>query len=203
MNTNQTVPFLKGHEVYLRGLTEEDLEGPMRHWSNDREVTRFMYRGHRPSTPERRRQEHQKRLDPSNDDVELAVIESETDRHIGITGLHSFNWLARSAEFRILIGEKETWGQGYGTEACQLMVIYGFEIFNLHKVWLGVNEANKAAVRSYEKAGFVEEGTLRDEVYRNSQYYDAIRMSMLRDEYEQQRETWAIADLIDKQFPRQ
>ena len=56
-------------------------------------------------------------------------------------------------------------------------------------------------MRCYEKAGFVHEGELRDEVYRNSRYYNAIRMSVLRSEYDQVKSSWGIADKISAQFP--
>jgi RimJ/RimL family protein N-acetyltransferase len=134
-------------------------------------------------------------------DVELAIVDQETDKHIGITGIHSISWIARSGEFRVLIGEKEYWGKGYGTETTQLMVAYGFEILNLHKVWLGVNSDHVGAIRTYERAGFAREGELRDEIYRNSRYYNAVRMSILRDEYQQLKLQWSIADKIREQFP--
>ena len=63
------------------------------------------------------------------------------------------------------------------------MIDYGFDKLNLNKIWLGVNSENKAAVKSYKAAGFVEEGVLRQEIYRNGRYYDATRMSILREEF--------------------
>ena len=104
--------------------------------------------------------------------------------------------------FRVLIGEKDFWNGGYGTEVTQLMVAYGFEVLNMHKVWLGVTSDNVGAVRCYDKVGFVKEGVLRAETYRNSRYYDAVRMSILRHEYDQLRDKWAIADKLQTQFPR-
>jgi RimJ/RimL family protein N-acetyltransferase len=143
--------------------------------------------------------EYEKTL-KSTTDVELAIIDKRTDAHIGITGIHSINWIARSGEFRILIGEKEYWGKGYGTETTQLMVAYGFEILNLRKVWLGINSEHAAGIRAYEKAGFVREGDLRDEIYRNSRYYNVVRMSILKNEYNRLKLTWNIAEEIQKQF---
>jgi RimJ/RimL family protein N-acetyltransferase len=82
-----------------------------------------------------------------------------------------------------MIGEKEFWGKGYGTEINNLVLDYGFRKLNLHKIYLGVNADNKGAVKSYKKSGFKYEGTKRDEIYRNGRYYDAIMMSILRNEY--------------------
>ncbi len=198
---SDTIPFLEGHLTLLRGLTEADLDGAMSQWSNDREVTRTLYRGAFPET--RATAAAAMAAVASNPrEVELAIEDKASGRHIGIAGLHSMNTIAHSAEFRILIGEKDFWGGGYGTEVTQLMVVYGFEVLNMHKIWLGVTADNLGAVRCYDKVGFVREGVLRHETYRNSRYYDAIRMSILRDEYDSLRDQWAISDKIQAQFPR-
>ena len=42
---SEIIPFLDGHLTLLRALEEADLDGPMSQWSNDREVTRMLYRG--------------------------------------------------------------------------------------------------------------------------------------------------------------
>lgn len=197
---NKTTPFLQGHLVYLRGITDEDLDGPMIGWTNDRKVTETLYRGAVPET----RHTAKLALDLSRanpQEVELAIIDKASERHIGVTGLHGMNPIAHSAEFRILIGESDFWNGGFGTEVTQLMVAYGFEVLNMHKVHLGVTVDNAGAVRCYEKVGFVREGVLRHETYRNRRYYDALRMSILRDEYDDLRETWAIADILQEQFP--
>jgi RimJ/RimL family protein N-acetyltransferase len=119
----------------------------------------------------------------SDKDIVFAIVDKKTNEHIGNAGLYTINWLYRSAEYRIIIGEKKYWNKGYGAEAAGLIIDYGFNKLNLNKVWLGVNTENKGAVRSYIKSGFKEEGILRDEIYRNGRYYDAVRMSILRREF--------------------
>jgi len=195
------IPFLEGNQVHVRGLSVEDAAGPMGQWTNDREVSRTLYRGAFPSDAGTVAKEIEASR-ASATDIEFAVIETESGRHVGVAGIHGLNWVARHCEFRILMGERDVWGQGYGTEATQLMVVYAFEVLNMAKVWLGVVKDNAGAVRCYEKAGFVREGELRNEVYRNSRYYDVIRMSILRDEYDQVKAEWTIADKIREQFPQ-
>jgi RimJ/RimL family protein N-acetyltransferase len=46
-----------------------------------------------------------------------------------------------------------------------------------------VYAGNARAKRSYEKAGFVEEGRLREGVYKHGKYDDVIVMSVLRSEW--------------------
>lgn len=179
-------PFMVGRQVYLRGLERADLAA-MVEWINDHDVTRLLFMGERPANIELL-EEQWERDQRSQNEVVFAVCDKEDNTSIGTTGLYSINWIMRTAEFRIFLGNKAYWNRGIGTECTKLMVVYGFEKLNLNRIWMGVNTDNIGGVRAYEKAGFVREGVLRQEQYRNLRYYDVIRMSMLRGEYEELRE---------------
>lgn len=178
-------PFLIGRQVYLRGLARTDLPFLVK-WLDDPDVTRLLFMGDRPSTIERLTEQWEQDT-RSSKDVVFAVCVKKHDALIGTTGLYAINWVMRTAEFRIFLGEKRYWNRGIGTEVTKLLVAYGFEKLNLNRLWLGVNAENKGGVRAYEKAGFVREGILRQEQYRNFQYYDVIRMGLLRSEYAAKR----------------
>ena len=175
-------PFLVGKKIYLRGLTRTDLSGPMFQWANDPEVTHFMFMGWRPNTEEGLQKEYDAAIS-GDTNVLFAICDKKTDLHIGNAGLHDIRWISRSAEYRIIIGNQKFWNKGVGQETAKLLTAYGFSKLNLNKIWLGVNKDNKAGVQSYKKSGFVEEGILRQEIYRNGKYYDAVRMSILRQEH--------------------
>jgi len=104
-------------------------------------------------------------------------------RLIGICSLVDINWTARSAEVGLFIGEKSYWNKGYGTEVMRLLLRLGFETLNLNRIFLRVDEANKAGIRAYEKAGFVHEGRFRQEIFKNGEYRDKLYMSVLRSEW--------------------
>jgi RimJ/RimL family protein N-acetyltransferase len=106
---------------------------------------------------------------------------------LGNCSFMDFDWRVRKAEFGIFIGEKVYWNQGYGTEATRLMLRYGFDTLNLHRIWLRVHQNNPGAIRAYEKAGYVREGVQRQAVFADGQYYDMIVMSVLRPEWEAQK----------------
>lgn len=109
-------------------------------------------------------------------------------QHIGGVGFEHIEWVNRSAEFGIMIGDKVFWNNGFGTEAVRLMLKHGFETLNLHRIFLRVYENNPRAIRVYEKAGFVKEGIMRDAVYRNGCYINDIIMSVLRSEWNSTQE---------------
>lgn len=173
--------FLEGKLVALRSVEEEDAPAIAK-WLNDEEVTYCMFYGQFPmSTPQVAEMIKKQVESPNN--VILIIEDKKTNRPIGFGGLYDIHPTARKAEFRVLIGEKNYWSKGYGTETIELLTIYGFDRLNLNRVWLGATDENKAAVRAYEKAGYKVEGILRQDIYRNSRYYDSVRMSILREEY--------------------
>ncbi len=84
-----------------------------------------------------------------------------------------------------MIGEKRFWNQGYGSEAMRLMLKYGFETVNLHRIYLRVFENNPRAVRAYEKAGFVHEGRERESHFIGGKYIDTLLMSVIRPDWDE------------------
>ncbi len=106
------------------------------------------------------------------------------DKVIGTLDLHNINWSVGDAWVGIGVGEREYWGRGYGTEAMQLIVRYGFEQLNLRRISLTVFEYNQRAVHSYQKIGFQEEGRMRQWVNREGRRWDLIYMGLLRADWE-------------------
>ncbi|MBU0660586.1 GNAT family N-acetyltransferase [Patescibacteria group bacterium] len=150
-------------------------------WFNDPEVTQYMFTGQKPITLQQVNNQVKEDLDGEN--VIMLVFDKKDNKLIGIVGLYNIHQTARKAEMRIIIGEKEYWGKGYGTEITELITFYGFDRLNLHRIYLGYTSANASAAKAYAKAGYVQEGILKEDIYRNSQYYDSIRMAILRDDY--------------------
>ncbi len=100
---------------------------------------------------------------------------------IGDCGLHGFDQRSGVAELGIGIGDRGYWGRGYGREAVALLVDWGFRLHNLRKVWLTVYGSNERAIRSYQAAGFTEEGRQREQVWSAGRYEDLVLMAIFRD----------------------
>jgi diamine N-acetyltransferase len=103
---------------------------------------------------------------------------------IGNTSFMHVDWISRNAEIGIFIGEKKVWSQGYGREAMKLMLRHGFNDMNLHRIFLRVYEHNLRGIKAYEYAGFVHEGRLRQDVFRDGAYRDVLIMSVIRPEWQ-------------------
>lgn len=181
-------PFLIGTKTYLRPLEREDAPQVVC-WFNDPEVTRTLL-VYRPMSVQAE-VAFIETINKDEHDIVLGIAIKQTDRLIGVTGLHQMELKNRHTNFGICIGEKSEWGKGYGTEATRLMVKYAFETLNMNRVWLHVYEYNERGVRAYEKVGFKREGVLRQETYREGRYWDTITMAILREEWEALKQTHA------------
>lgn len=177
--------FAEGSLVCLRPLEQTDINERYQGWLNDPEVTRYLEVGTFPTTVGDL-EKFYANISASRSDVILAVIEKQSQRHIGNVKLGPISWIHRCATLGIMIGEKECWGKGMGAEATRLMVEYGFYKLNLRRIDLGVFAEHDAAVRSYEKIGFKIEGRLREDLFQGGEYKDRLWMGLLRSEYESQ-----------------
>ena len=118
---------------------------------------------------------------------QVLVIEARIDDNwcpIGNTSFMDVDWINRKAEIGIFIGDKSLWNHGYGREAMQLMLRHGFNQMNLNRIFLRVHANNPGGIKAYEYAGFIQEGILRQDVYREGKYLDVLVMSVLKSEWQ-------------------
>lgn len=113
---------------------------------------------------------------------DYAIVEPD-GQLIGVVRLWRISQTNRSAMLTIVIGEKARWGRGLGTEALRLILGVGFGRLELNRVELHVFAFNERAIRSYEKVGFVREGSRRSALARGDQFHDIVVMGILRDEF--------------------
>jgi RimJ/RimL family protein N-acetyltransferase len=171
----------RGEVVYLRPLEPDDLPA-LHRWGQDGEYARFTGEPPRSLEDWRRRYE---RLHAEQGDTlfQFAICRLEDDLLVGHISLFEIDRLNGSAAFGIAIGEREHWSRGYGTDAVNVIVDFGFGDLRLERIWLGTAADNVRAQRSYEKAGFTVEARLRRSYVDRGNLIDEIRMSMLRAEW--------------------
>lgn len=103
---------------------------------------------------------------------------------VGSVYIRDIDWNHNKAEYGIFIGEASARGKGVGSQAAALMIEYCFKQLRLHRLFLRVFADNKQAIRSYEKAGFVQEAYLKDDVKIQGKYRDIVLMGILNPEDE-------------------
>jgi len=122
---------------------------------------------------------HRKRTD----EVLWTIAAVDDGRCLGHVGLYKIDLVARSAEFGIMIGDREAWGAGIGRKATVFALQHAFLQENLNRVSLTVLASNERAIRLYLAVGFVEEGRLRQAQFKDGLYIDVIAMGLLRSEF--------------------
>lgn len=118
---------------------------------------------------------------PVNLIFEIHTLDS--DQLIGETGFDGIRWRHGDTFIGIGLGERDAWGNGYGTDAMRVMLRYAFTELNLYRVSLDVFEYNPRAIRSYEKAGFKLEGRLRQFMLREGRRWDLLFMGITQAEW--------------------
>ena len=171
--------MIHGQKTRLRRIEREDIPTFVR-WFNDPDVREFLLIN-RPLSMAEEEQWFERQLQAG--DSEIFAIEASDGVHIGNIGLHDIDLNNRHAEMGIMLGEKDYWSQGYGSDAICTLLRFAFDEMNLHRVFLKVFEDNSRAIRAYEKCGFQHEGRLREAVYRKGRYWDELLMSVLCHEF--------------------
>lgn len=176
--------IIYGKRVRLRGAERSDLE-KFSVWINDPEVTAGLTLFLPMSSVDEEKWFENAMQRPQEEKPLVIDMKDGTDwRLIGNSSFFAFDWVARSAEVGIMIGDKTVWNQGYGRETMNLLLRHGFETLNLNRIYLRVYAHNKRAIRVYEKVGFVHEGRMRQAAYKNGEYSDVLYMSVLHEEWD-------------------
>ena len=167
-------------EIYIRPMGYDDIDDIVR-WRNSDEVKKFfIYRGE--FTHDNQVAWLENHVN-TGEVAQMIICRKNTgsgsteDTSLGCVYIRDIDHKNQKGEYGIFIGESEARGCGVGTKAAGLMLRYGFEELGLHRIYLRALEGNDRAVRSYEKAGFVKEGFLRDDVVIDGEYVSVIWMA--------------------------
>jgi RimJ/RimL family protein N-acetyltransferase len=145
-----------------------------REWANDADIMRLMDRANPVSAAE-----HEKWLASLSDrpDCQYFAIETLSGHHIGNVWLWAIDRRHRKAELRVVIGDADARGKGFGSDAIDLACGYGFERLGLRRIYAFVLAINPPARRAFERAGFRLEGTLRDDRWTGDRFVDAYLLA--------------------------
>lgn len=113
-----------------------------------------------------------------NNTVRCAITTKENDKILGIVSLVEIDFINRSAQFHIMVGE-DGQNKGAGTFAVKAMIEHGFKNYGQHRIELHVLADNKRAQHVYEKCGFVQEGTRRQAAFKGGQFKDVVIYSII------------------------
>jgi len=154
---------LEGKRLRLRLLEPQDVGEAYVRWMNDPEVTRFLEVRFRPQTLESIK-DFVTSLQGDRNNLLFGMFLADSGRHIGNIKLGGIDRNHGTADIGLFIGEKDCWNRGFATEAIALVTEYAFGVLGLYKVVAGFYAANEGSIRALHKAGYFDDGRLKDQL---------------------------------------
>ncbi len=155
---------LLGEKISLRPVTQADVTDTYCHWLNDPEVNRYLETRFVVQTLASVRS-YVATVTAAPDNIFLAIIEKNTDLHIGNIKLGPILQHHQRGEISFFIGEKSCWGKGYATEAVGLLTEYALGQLSLVKVTAGCYSTNLGSKRVFEKLGYEREAVFKKQYF--------------------------------------
>jgi RimJ/RimL family protein N-acetyltransferase len=172
--------MIAGEHVILRAFEREDAERCYR-WMNDPNIVRTLKTRY-PIAFVSETEWLERAMHPGTDERHFAIERKDDRTHIGNASIHEIDWVSRTGWFGLFIGEPAAWNRGFGSDAIRASVRFAFDDMNLEKLRINVFDYNDRAKHVLETLGFVQEGLLRREFYREGTYHDIVILSKFREE---------------------
>jgi len=175
--------LIEGRRVILRSVRNSDIQYFLK-WLDDPEIALLLGRYFPTSEFDERRWLIEA---PERGDIIFTIIDKATGQPIGNCRFGGIDFKNQRAESGILIGEKDYWGKGYGKEALELLVDYGFTELNLNSIYTLVISSNERSIKTHKQIGFREQGRIRQRIFMKNKFYDMIYFDLLKSEWLQRR----------------
>lgn len=166
---------ITGERVYLRALHREDVSDEYARWLNDPEVNKYLATksADKPSLIE-----YVNKKNEQSDALFLGIFLRQSSKHIGTIKLEPIDSVNYKAIIAIMVGDKQSWGKGYGGEAMKILMAYAQKELNIRLIELGVVGENTTAIAAYNKLGFVEVNREYKAVQYGEYLYDQVTMTL-------------------------
>lgn len=180
------MPELSTQRLLLRPMRESDAED-MYAYAQREDVTTYLLWSPHPSVTYTR--DYLKYLETRyavGDFYDWAVIERSSGRMIGTCGFTRIDAPNDCAEIGYVL-DPEHHGMGYGTEAAERVVEFGFSVLGLHRIEARFMEGNRASRHVMEKLGMTFEGYRRESMLVKGRYRTVGICALLREDHERMR----------------
>lgn len=165
---------MRGKNVILRPIRKNDLS-ILNTWKNDEELYMYLGGGYQPVSEDQQEKWMDSMIDMTGNNRRFMILNTD-ETPIGMVGLYDINWIHRTCEIGIYIGDKAFRGKGCATEACRIIETFALEYLNLRKIKLKVVSDNFSAQNMWQKLGYVKIGEYKRERYIKGRYCDLTLM---------------------------
>lgn len=178
---------ITGEKIELTEASQEDIE-ELYYWIYlEKEQEAKKWNGPYIPEPSKTREEFREmwaERDKNIPGVPDTLVIKVKDKLIGTLSSYWVDQNTRWLETGIVIYDKGYWNGGYGSEAYKLWIDFLFETTDLHRLGMSTWSGNRRMMRAAEKIGMKEEARIREARIVNGDYFDAIKMGILRSEWE-------------------
>ena len=175
--------MIKGKKIGLRAVELDDLP-LLRDWRNIQLFRKHFREFRELNLPMQKKWYEQIVVDSPNDFM-FVIVELESGKPIGTCGLTYINWIIRSGDVSLYIGDQEKYidDDGLASETLQVLIDYGFNTLNLHKLWTERYEFDERKIKLYEQEfSFQRDGVLRDNCFEDEKYWNSYIFSLIKGE---------------------
>lgn len=166
---------IQGERIYLRLISEKDATAEYCNWLNDKEVGQYTEVRFERHNLKKLRQYIKDALN-NRSTLFFAIVRKDQNKFIGTIKLGRIYWQHGFGTLALMIGDKESWGKGFATEAVNLLTDYAFQQLKLRKIIAGIYETNVASLKLFQKVGYLEEGRQEKQYLYNGEYIDCVQM---------------------------
>ncbi len=174
--------MLEGIYTGLRGIEADDLPKLLK-WRNRPEFRRF-FREHRELTSEQQSAWYEDIVLKDQSVKMFAIVALDDGRLLGACGLCYVDWINRSADFSIYIGDRDLYiDETLAPDAAWTLLAYGFGELNLHRVWAEIYTIDEAKQAFFQGLGFLLDGRHRETYWSDGAWHDSLFYGLLRQDY--------------------
>ena len=171
-------------KVSFRAVEKKDLAA-LRSWRNQDRIRKICRDDRLIDSMASQRRWFKKISSSGRNDMFLVIFKK---RPVGVCGLTKIDYKNGAAEISYHLGVKTNpaLDVAIGLEVYEFLKAKGFVEYDLNRLWGEAFSFNEGGVRLGIAAGFKKEGTLRESVFRNGEYWDSVLLGMLKSEYYKQ-----------------
>lgn len=176
--------MLKGKSVLLRNIEKSDLS-QLLEWRNRPSYRRF-FREYRELNTSQQEKWFESKVMNSSDTIMFAILETAQNKLIGACGLCYIDWINRNADFSIYIGKDNLYiDDVYAIEASKLLIEYGFNELNLHRLWTEIYSIDTKKQNMFPKLGFSLEGRQKESHWTEGAWVDSLYYGLVDKDYKE------------------
>jgi len=175
-----------GDKVYLSSVEKDNIE-ILRQWRNTPSLRKY-FREFKEISKLDQESWFFKRVVGGQgvNQIDFEIHEKNNGVLIGHCGLYYINWVSRSAELTVYIGDDDFRTCGCGKDALILLFDYAFYSLNLNRVSCEVYDNNEA-IHIYRHLGFKDEGVLKQSYYCDGVFGNSHMLGLLREYWDKRR----------------